>query len=116
MSAAGETAAPCGALVVTHWIEGHEAEVRWCERTDGPCPFPGADHSSRSQHLCGASGTRRLRVSWAESAIDDALGEMIRYRDDCGDIHRGSEGVQVAIDALRSCGASYDIDPKAADQ
>jgi hypothetical protein len=101
---------PCGAFVVTRWYEGHEQEVRWCERTDGPCPFPGADHAKRSEHLCGASGTRRLRVQWAETCIDDALGRLLRYRDDCGDLSRESQDVQVAIDALRACGATYDLD------
>lgn len=57
MTPNGETvpSVPCGALVVTRWIEGNEAEVRWCERTSGPCPFPGADHSSRSLRACAAT-------------------------------------------------------------
>lgn len=34
---------PCGSQRVLRWVEGHQAEVVWCSRRSGPCPYPGSD-------------------------------------------------------------------------
>lgn len=47
---------PCGAYVVTEWIQGSAATLRWCERTYGPCPYVGADtmhDSNERKRLAG---------------------------------------------------------------
>ena len=42
----------CGAYAVTEWDSGSPRAMRWCERTSGPCPFPGAD--KMGTRSCGA--------------------------------------------------------------
>lgn len=37
---------PCGAYAVVEYDHGSASKLRWCERTAGPCPFPGADVST----------------------------------------------------------------------
>lgn len=36
---------PCGSWRVTEFFEGYERSVKWCERTEGPCPFPATEKS-----------------------------------------------------------------------
>lgn len=50
---------PCGALVVTRWVEGNEADVQWCHRTAGVCPFTGAGKSRSSERPCAATSEGR---------------------------------------------------------
>ncbi|MGH9094152.1 MAG: hypothetical protein ACRDXE_03230 [Acidimicrobiales bacterium] len=57
---------PCGAHVVTRWIEGLAAEVAWCDRQRGVCPYAGARYEPGTQRQCSAGaehrpGTERLR-------------------------------------------------------
>jgi hypothetical protein len=106
-----EPAERCGSWRVLHYIEGSEANVRWCERTDGPCPFPG---STRARHTaddenrrCATEPGTVLRVKWADECITEAYEEMVRFRDSGRGVRVAPslQAVQIAVDALRTCDA-----------
>ena len=46
---------PCGSWRVLEFVEGYEYQKRWCSRTDGPCPYPGAPKSKTSERDCQSS-------------------------------------------------------------
>lgn len=96
---------PCGSWRAVKIIEGMYAEERWCERTDGPCPFPGTVPGQQSERRCATEPGTTLRVSWADSAIDESLVAFKRYAEGMSLPPRGSQDLAVAIDALRACGA-----------
>ena len=37
-------ATKCGSLRVLRWVDGYMAEVVYCQRTGGPCLWPGSDY------------------------------------------------------------------------
>lgn len=102
----------CGSTRVVETYEGHARATRWCDRTDGPCPFPGTEqHGDRP-----CTGPRVMRVRWADTAIQgahDDLAAMSRALDN-GDIPdlttSHGESLWVALDALRACGAEENHD------
>lgn len=107
-----EPVEPCGSWRVLRYIEGHEADERWCERTDGPCPFPGTtrakQHTDDTEHRrCATEPGTVLRVKWADECITEAYEEMVRFRD-AGfdrDSPPSEQALQIAVDALRTCDA-----------
>lgn len=106
---------PCGSWRVLRYVEAYEYDVRWCERTDGPCPFPGTTrakkHAGDDEHRrCATEPGTVLRVKWADAAVVDALGAM-RALDHMGTTPN-AQNVQIAIDALARC---VDEDPSSGD-
>lgn len=101
---------PCGSWRVLRYIEGNAAEERWCERIDGPCPFPGTDKEQSSERRCATEPGTVLRVKWADGCIDDALVAFKRYAEGEGIAPmRASQEVAVVLDALRTCGATEPV-------
>lgn len=99
-------AEPCGSQRVLRVIEGHEADVRWCERTEGDCPFPGTDKSKHSDRRCATEPGTVLHVHWSDDLINDAYNAL--YLESQGATDAASptrEQRQIAVDALRACGA-----------
>jgi hypothetical protein len=95
---------PCGSWRILEYIEGAASRIRWCERTDGPCPFPGTDESNSSERKCATSPGTRLRVTWADTAVEEALYDLKQYRDMTPPVAKlHSQTLSVAIDAITSC-------------
>lgn len=98
----------CGAWMVTEVFEGLDARVRWCERTAGPCPFPGArpavNHGNRR---CGALPGKVLYVTYGEDVLRAAAAELDAFAKngmmDAPLPPLRPETVYVALDALRAC-------------
>lgn len=101
------TPEPCGSIrVLRRWEDLEQATV-WCERTDGPCPWPGTDESKDSAHPCGTSGTRRFSVSWAPSLVEQAHARITSAHEAVanGGRHEAfdEQTLAVARDALAAC-------------
>ena len=106
---------PCGSWRVTRYVDGVEADVVWCGRRDGPCPYPGTDEAeARDGASCATAPRRTLRVTYGDDVIrraHDNLGALIeRGEDDDIDVGRRAsaigltaETIYVARDALAAC-------------
>ncbi len=107
MTTDAEVEEPCGVWVVTRFAEENEVETRWCDRVDGPCPYPAAPATAANERLCGASPAKRLSVTYASEVVQEAHDRFIAFRDVGGEpLRSGETAVYVAIDALRACGAN----------
>lgn len=101
---------PCGSWRAVREYEGTASEVVWCARYEGPCPWP--ETKEAGDRLCADSPTRRIRVTWAESAVQDAYDTVrdiwVALADEAGtaDLNRSHEqALAIAKDALVACGA-----------
>ncbi|MBW3663545.1 MAG: hypothetical protein KY469_10635 [Actinobacteria bacterium] len=69
----------CGAECVYRWVEGSPADVRVCERTEGPCPHPPAaaaafsyyDHEARTRKHSAPCAASQEPVHSGETYSDD---------------------------------------------
>jgi hypothetical protein len=105
------SAQPCGSWRVTRYVEGNAADLVWCSRTDGPCPFMGADiDPQHGDRRCADEPGTTLRVKWADSAINDSLIALKRYAEGIESCPtRASQEIAVALDTLRACGADEPV-------
>lgn len=71
----------CGSWRVLAYVEGHEATVRWCDRTSGPCPFPNTPSSPRANGIdCAQARELALFDPGAASPARDIFGMIIPKR------------------------------------
>lgn len=101
----------CGSWRVVERLEGLEARIRWCDRVDGPCPFPGTaqskDAAQDGDRRCGALPGKVLRVVYGEDKLVRARDELDAYakrRIADGPPHPlHPDTAYAALDALRAC-------------
>lgn len=97
---------PCGSQRLIESYEGLDVRVRWCDRTAGPCPFPGTAEASASDRKCADSPGRRLNVVYAGSLVLDARRRLRQFADSSPGVmvlNEAESAVHVAIAALTAC-------------
>lgn len=104
MSAA-QSLEPCGSTRVLREYQGSVEQSVWCERREGPCPWPGTKDTG--ERLCATSGARRFSVSWAPSLVEQAHTRIVSAHEAVanGGQHEAidEQTLAVARDALAMC-------------
>ncbi len=96
---------PCGSMRCTEEYEGSVRATVWCDRTEGPCPFPG----TRQANDRPCAGGRVLKVKWADEAVAGAYSRLKAFSDELDEGHEPDvtpaigESLWPALDALRMC-------------
>lgn len=99
----------CGSWRVIERDHGDPSLIRWCNRTEGPCPYPGTDEHQGSERKCATSPGKRLLVSWHPDELDYALRTLVACRKFGTHLDAGERAIAVAIDALRACQEPEDV-------
>lgn len=104
---------PCGSMRILATDHGYASNTVWCNRTAGPCPYPGTNGDNDRD----CTGPHIMKVKWAEAALRgslERLSELSKRLDGGEDVEMTpalGESLWPAIDALRACLPPEDAEP-----